>query len=190
MHMQHTLYQNTQPSRATGFAFTNESKQKMNLFLTFLCFLIGLEEILAFSNRFNRLNATQNRPQHSFLPMAEGSQSPKDFYDARVVGSEICGLSCTAMFSLYGHSVAVFESRCAPGGAAHGYSINGCYFDTGPIFFSGLNPNIPPELSNPLRVVLDAIVEEVELIPCETFGLKLPERYFSMLLDLTCVVDF
>lgn len=150
----------------------------MNLYVTTLCLLTGLEGVSAFSNRFNRLNAVRNRPQRSFLSMAEGSQSPKDSYDVCVVGSGIGGLSCAAMLSLYGYSVAVFESHYAAGGAAHGYSINGYHFDTGPSFFSGLNPNIPPKLSNPLRTVLDAIGEEVECIPYKTFGLKFPEGDF------------
>lgn len=150
----------------------------MGLYFTILCLLAGLEGVSAFSHRFNRLNAVRNRPKRSFLSMIEGSQSPKDSYDVCVVGSGIGGLSCAAMLSLYGYSVAVFESHYAPGGAAHGYSINGYHFDTGPSFFSGLNPNIPPKLSNPLRTVLDAIGEEVECIPYKTFGLKFPEGDF------------
>lgn len=150
----------------------------MNLYVTILCLLTVLEGVSAFSNRCNRLNAVRNRPQRFFLSMAEGSQSPKDSYDVCVVGSGIGGLSCAAMLSLYGYSVAVFESHYAAGGAAHGYSINGYHFDTGPSFFSGLNPNVPPKLSNPLRTVLDAIGEEVECIPYKTFGLKFPEGDF------------
>ena len=110
---------------------------------------------------------------------------PNDAYDVIVVGSGIGGLSCAAMLALYGYSVAVFESHYASGGCAHGYSVkskegNGSYhFDTGPSFFSGLNPKIPAKLSNPLRTVLDAIGEEVECIPYETFGLKFPEGDFT-----------
>jgi len=39
----------------------------------------------------------------------------------------------------------------------------------------GLNPDIPAKTSNPLRTILDAIGEEVECIPYESFGLKFPE---------------
>ena len=116
---------------------------------------------------------------------SDGSVSaPNGSYDVIVVGSGIGGLSCAAMLSLYGYSVAVFESHYAPGGAAHGFSvrqkdIDGYFhFDTGPSFFSGLNPNIAAKTSNPLRVILDAIGETVECIPYESFGLKFPEGDF------------
>ena len=107
--------------------------------------------------------------------------APSDSYDVIVVGSGIGGLSCAAMLSLYGYSVAVLESHYAPGGAAHGFRVKDptaggeFVFDTGPSFFSGLNPNLPSKASNPLRTVLDAIGEEVECIPYESFGLKFPE---------------
>jgi len=102
-------------------------------------------------------------------------------YDVVVVGSGIGGLSCAAILALYGNSVAVLESHYAPGGAAHGYTvqkpgIDGKFqFDTGPSFFSGLNPNIRAKSSNPLRTILDAIGEQLEIIPYTTFGLKFPE---------------
>jgi len=95
-----------------------------------------------------------------------------------VVGSGIGGLSAAAMLSVYGERVCVLESHYAPGGAAHGFSIRDFHFDTGPSFFSGLNPNLPAKASNPARTVLDAIDERVECIPYTTFGLKLPEGDF------------
>ena len=111
------------------------------------------------------------------------SSSPSDSYDVVVVGSGIGGLSCAAMLSFYGYSVCVLESHSAPGGAAHGFTMNHkdvgkFYFDTGPSFFSGLNSNYPAKDSNPLRTILDAIDEPVECIPYTTFGLKLPEGDF------------
>ena len=119
----------------------------------------------------------------STLKASLQNNEPLDSYDVVVIGSGIGGLSCAAMLSLYGYSVAVFESHYAPGGCAHGYtarSKDGCefQFDTGPSFFSGLNPTIPAKSSNPLRTILDAIGEEVECIPYETFGLKFPEGDF------------
>ena len=125
-----------------------------------------------------------NNKFHTKLRMSADQQaagSIDDSYDVVIVGSGIGGLSCAAMCALYGYSVAVFESHYAPGGCAHGYSVkskegHGFYhFDTGPSFFSGLNPNIPAKLSNPLRTVLDAIGEQVECIPYTTFGLQFPE---------------
>lgn len=105
-------------------------------------------------------------------------------YDVILVGSGIGGLCCAAMLTLYGYSVAVFESHSVPGGCAHGYTVkskdgNGVYhFDTGPSFFSGLNPDYPAKRSNPLRAVLDAIDEKVDCISYKTFGLKFPEGDF------------
>jgi phytoene dehydrogenase-like protein len=52
------------------------------------------------------------------------------------------------------------------------------YFDTGPSFFSGLNPSIEAKASNPLRTVLDAIGEEVGCFKYESFGLIFPEGDF------------
>mmetsp|Transcript_9626 Transcript_9626/g.10694 ORF Transcript_9626/g.10694 Transcript_9626/m.10694 type:complete len:619 (+) Transcript_9626:60-1916(+) len=110
--------------------------------------------------------------------------SVDDSYDVVVVGSGIGGLSCAAMLSKYGYSVAVLESHYSPGGAAHGFKlrqrdIDGEFiFDTGPSFFAGLNPSIAPKSSNPLRTVLDAIDESVHCCPYQTFGLVLPEGNF------------
>ena len=117
-------------------------------------------------------------------PLAGSRQtSPSDSYDVVVVGSGIGGLSCAAILAKYGYSVAVMESHSAPGGAAHGFmirekGIGDFYFDTGPSFFSGLNPNRTPKASNPLRTVLEAIEEQVPCIPYTTFGLKFPEGDF------------
>lgn len=111
-------------------------------------------------------------------------KKPLDSYDVVIVGSGIGGLSCAAMLSLYGYSVAVFESHYAAGGCAHGFRLkdkelgSDFVFDTGPSFFSGLNPEIPPKSSNPLRTVLDAVGEKVDCIAYETFGLKFPEGDF------------
>jgi phytoene dehydrogenase-like protein len=117
----------------------------------------------------------------------QSNSSPDDTtsYDVILVGSGIGGLCCAAMLTLYGYSVAVFESHSVPGGCAHGYTVkskdgNGVYhFDTGPSFFSGLNPDYPAKKqSNPLRAVLDAIDEKVDCISYKTFGLKFPEGDF------------
>jgi phytoene dehydrogenase-like protein len=131
-----------------------------------------------------------NRKFHDFqtrlnIATHQSSSSIDESYDVVIVGSGIGGLSCAAMCALYGYSVAIFESHYAPGGCAHGYSVKSksgnefYHFDTGPSFFSGLNPDIAPKLSNPLRTILDAIDEQLVCIPYETFGLKFPEGDFT-----------
>uniref|UniRef100_A0A7S1ZJG6 Amine oxidase domain-containing protein n=1 Tax=Ditylum brightwellii TaxID=49249 RepID=A0A7S1ZJG6_9STRA len=118
-------------------------------------------------------------------PTINNSKDPLDSYDVVVVGGGIGGLCCAAMLGLYGYSVAVFESHYSTGGCAHGFTIadkklgGNFYFDTGPSFFSGLNPDLPSKSSNPLRTVLDAIGEKVECVPYETFGLMFPEGEFT-----------
>lgn len=125
----------------------------------------------------------QSTTTDTISPPSQSTSSPADEYDVVVVGSGIGGLSCAAMLSKYGYSVAVFESHYAPGGAAHGFKvrqkdIGDFYFDTGPSFFAGLNPDLPAKASNPLRTVLDAIEERVECVQYKTFGLVLPEGEF------------
>ena len=92
-------------------------------------------------------------------------EGPDNEYDVIIVGSGIGGLSAGAMLTKYGYKVGIFESHYTPGGCAHGYTIkdpkmgnedNEFVFDTGPSFFSGINPKLPSKSSNPLRSVLDA----------------------------------
>ena len=104
-------------------------------------------------------------------------------YDVIVIGSGIGGLSAAAMLGKYGYNVCVLESHYLPGGAAHGFEVKDkegrvFQFDTGPSFFSGLNPDLPAKASNPMRTVLDAIDEKVDCIPYDSFGLHFPEGEF------------
>jgi len=52
------------------------------------------------------------------------------------------------------------------------------HINTGPLFFSGLNPNIKAKDINPLRTILDTIDEKVDCVPYTTFGLKFPQGDF------------
>jgi len=145
-----------------------------------------------FSSSFSTSTITYSRASTSRYSVALDSESnsknskPKSSYDVIVVGSGIGGLTTAAMLSYYNYSVAVLESHYLVGGCAHGFTTTQkiddekCEFrfDTGPSFFSGLNPNIPAKSSNPLRTVLDIIGEEVECIPYTSFGLCFPEGDF------------
>ncbi len=161
-------------SSAKSFAFAPSSKLPLR---------IGTE-----NRNNNREDWRKHRESYRFCAslavMASKDTNDCEEYDIIVVGSGIGGLSCAVMLSLYGYSVAVFESHYAPGGCAHGFEVKskngkGSYkFDTGPSFFSGINPDVPAKMSNPLRTVLDAIGEEVECIKYKSFGLKFPEGEF------------
>ena len=147
--------------------------------------LIGRQPSDAFTPVVPSSLSSSIRPRRaSSLRISNGPSDADDEYDVIVVGSGIGGLCTAAMAALYGYKTAIFESHYAPGGCAHGFKarakgIDGDFsFDTGPSFFSGLNPDIPAKASNPLRTVLDAIGERVECEKYETFGLKFPEGDF------------
>ncbi|KAL7529006.1 hypothetical protein ACHAWF_002805, partial [Thalassiosira exigua] len=147
--------------------------------------LVGAEDLPRARARADAPAAASTGAAYSTSLSSSSSAEIEDEYDVLIVGSGIGGLSAAALLSHYGSKVAVFESHYAPGGAAHGYAVrskeaNGgeFRFDTGPSFFSGLNPKVPPKLSNPLRTLLDLIDEEVECLPYETFGLLFPEGAF------------
>eukprot|EP00980_Cylindrotheca_fusiformis_P019091 scaffold6440_cov124-Cylindrotheca_fusiformis.AAC.5 len=164
-----------------------ESSRKI---VTFLLFAVcRLRTVVAFApvqseqQHFSFHSATTTRTGRDSQAISGTSSIPSDSYDVLVVGSGIGGLSCAAMLSYYGYSVAVLESHYAPGGAAHGFKIRkkdiGDFtFDTGPSFFSGLNSDFPSKDSNPLRTILDVLEEPVECVPYTTFGLKFPEGDF------------
>lgn len=151
------------------------------------------QKFLKLKTRSSCLRSTNNSNGEEISVKVNGRKTPKDEYDVIIVGSGIGGLTAAAMLSLYGYKVAVFESHYLPGGAAHGFTMKSkvdnndtvqqFHFDTGPSFFSGLNPTIPAKTSNPLRTVLDSIGESVECEPYTTFGLNFPEGSFVHSVD-------
>ena len=110
------------------------------------------------SPRHQNHAVTQRRRRSMNLSVSSNPSDAEDVYDVVVVGSGIGGLCAAAMCSLYGYKTAVFESHYAPGGCAHGFvarakGIEGDFlFDTGPSFFSGLNPTFPPKPPTPLEL--------------------------------------
>ncbi|MEM8639129.1 MAG: NAD(P)/FAD-dependent oxidoreductase [Cyanobacteria bacterium P01_G01_bin.54] len=95
--------------------------------------------------------------------------------DAIVIGSGIGGLCCAALLARYGKDVLICERHTIPGGAAHGFERDGFTFDSGPSLYSGLSYR---PSSNPLRVVLDAIGEDLDWATYTTWGCCLPEGNF------------
>ena len=169
-------------------------KQLLRLRAPFVLFalIISAPVVFAFHNALVGPAPSQSLLRYKITLQAKQTartqQLDQDAYDVVEVGSGLGGLSCAAMTALYGDSVAVLESHTHPGGAAHGFSVATTLpgssekaefsFDTGPSFFSGLNPDLPPKSSNPLRTILDAIGEQVECVPYSTFGLTFPEGNF------------
>jgi phytoene dehydrogenase-like protein len=152
--------------------------------MTASAFIVVLSLCIRYASSFTSPLPFAKLSQQSALHVSTSSADASDEYDVVIVGSGIGGLCSAAICSLYGYSTAVFESHYAAGGAAHGFTarakgVEGTFsFDTGPSFFSGLNPDIEAKASNPLRTVLDAINERVECYKYESFGLKFPEGDF------------
>jgi carotene isomerase len=100
-------------------------------------------------------------------------------YDAIVIGSGIGGLTAAALLARYGKRVLVCESHAIAGGAAHSFKRRGFEFDSGPSFYCGLG-NQRPSL-NPLRQVLDALGESLQVVPYDPMGhYHFPEGTFPV----------
>jgi len=95
--------------------------------------------------------------------------------DVAVIGSGIGGLSAAALLAHRGYSVTLCESHTTPGGAAHGFERDGFHFESGPSFFTGLSVE---QSTNPLRLVLDQIGEQVEAVSYDHWNFHFPEGLF------------
>lgn len=87
--------------------------------------------------------------------------------DVIVIGSGIGGLTAAALLSRYGKRVTVCESHTIAGGAAHSFSRQGFYFDSGPSFYCGLNDS---HSRNPLRQVLNVLEETLPAVAYDPLG--------------------
>jgi phytoene dehydrogenase-like protein len=112
-------------------------------------------------------------------------EPPPSSFDVVIVGSGLGGLCAGAILNtVYGKSVAIFESHYLPGGCAHAFehkfanSSNNTSssdrhhpetftFDSGPTILLGCSS--PPY--NALRQVLDAVGESVDWIPYSGWGM-------------------
>ena len=94
-----------------------------------------------------------------------------DEVDVVVIGSGLAGLSCAALLSHCGKSVAVLESHDTPGGAAHGWTRRGFHFESGPSLYSGFSTERSP---NPLKNIFQITGEDCEWITYDRWGTVLP----------------
>eukprot|EP00793_Prasinoderma_coloniale_P005753 PRCOL_00004227-RA len=98
--------------------------------------------------------------------------------DVVVIGSGIGGLSCGALLAKYGYEVLVLESHSLPGGCCHMFKhrskSGGEYeFEVGPSIWEGLERSSFG--GNPLRQVLDALGEHVEVENYDGWGMHTEE---------------
>jgi phytoene dehydrogenase-like protein len=100
-------------------------------------------------------------------------------YDVVVIGSGIGGLSCGALLSKYGYKVKVFESHYLAGGCCHMFDHRApdgslYKFEVGPSIWEGLDR----PTGNPLRMVFDALGEEVPVKTYDGISMWTPEGHW------------
>ncbi|MCF4965846.1 phytoene desaturase family protein [Nostoc sp. CMAA1605] len=84
-----------------------------------------------------------------------------------IIGSGIGGLCAAGLLARYGKQVIVCESHTMAGGAAHSFRRRGFEFDSGPSFYCGLTGK---DSLNPIKQVLDALGESIQVIPYDPLG--------------------
>jgi carotene isomerase len=98
--------------------------------------------------------------------------------DVIVIGSGIGGLCTAGLLARYGKRVIICESHTIAGGAAHSFKRRGFEFDSGPSFYCGLRN---AQSLNPLKQVLDALGESLQVIPYDPLGhYHFPEATFAV----------
>ncbi|MBD2345838.1 phytoene desaturase family protein [Anabaena subtropica] len=99
--------------------------------------------------------------------MNSALSTPQSSIDVIVIGSGIGGLCAAGLLARYGNRVTVCESHTIPGGAAHSFRRRGFEFDSGPSFYCGLTDS---QSLNPVKQVLDALGESLQVIPYDPLG--------------------
>jgi carotene isomerase len=104
--------------------------------------------------------------------------SPLSPIDVIIIGSGIGGLCAAGLLARYGKRVIVCESHTIAGGAAHSFRRRGFEFDSGPSFYCGLTDS---QSLNPIKQVLDALGESIQVIPYDPLGhYHFPEVSFAV----------
>jgi len=100
-------------------------------------------------------------------------------YDVVVIGSGIGGLSCGSLLAKYGYKVKIFESHYLAGGCCHMFDHRApdgslYKFEVGPSIWEGLDR----PTGNPLRMVFDALGEEVPVKTYDGISMWTPEGHW------------
>mmetsp|Transcript_6718 Transcript_6718/g.16011 ORF Transcript_6718/g.16011 Transcript_6718/m.16011 type:complete len:676 (+) Transcript_6718:33-2060(+) len=133
------------------------------------------EEVMTFSYDMS-LEPEFEKPTYPGTGNGLGGEEGE--YDVIVIGSGMGGLACGALNAKYGKKTLVLESHIKPGGSAHTFSRmhnGGKYsFEVGPSIFEGLDK---PSL-NPLRIIIDALGEEMPVKTYTGLGYWTPQGYW------------
>jgi phytoene dehydrogenase-like protein len=115
---------------------------------------------------------------HRMTAQQEQAEEWDETVDVAIIGAGLGGLCAGAVLnSVYGRTVAVYETHYLPGGCAHAFdrrntsTTNGgttYTFDAGPTILLGCSRKANP---NPLQQVLHAINQTVEWIPYDAWGM-------------------
>eukprot|EP00178_Gracilaria_changii_P023443 TRINITY_DN70933_c0_g1_i1.p1 TRINITY_DN70933_c0_g1~~TRINITY_DN70933_c0_g1_i1.p1 ORF type:complete len:566 (-),score=98.25 TRINITY_DN70933_c0_g1_i1:1693-3390(-) len=133
------------------------------------CSFVAPAPLVPTATRFRGTHAVCT--PHPRLPrMQRTSAHHGSTHNVIIIGSGFGALSAASVLTAYGFKPLVLESHYAPGGVAHGFSINNIagafHFDTGPSFFCHLHA---ASSRNPLKQALDAVAQRVHCVSYRSF---------------------